>query len=325
MKTLQEIGEFGLIERISRMITTSPDVLESVGDDCAVLRFGDRKLLVSSDMAIEGNHFLRDSARPYDIGYKAAAAAISDIAAMGGSPLFCLVSLSCPGDTPVPFLESLYQGLNNLLSSFGVMLVGGDTTRAESKIFIDVVVLGEAKGDHLLKRSGAQEGDILAVTGHLGVSSAAVHAIENGIDAPRFVARHFAPQPRIVEGQWLARTRGIRAMIDVSDGLIQDAGHLAHAAGIGVDIDSSALLIDGALKLYGETHQVDPLDFVLSGGEDFELACAIDPLHADEVFRRYALEFRIPLTPVGRFTHEWEGARVDGQVSHLHGFDHFKA
>jgi len=296
MKTLREIGEFGLIERLSRMVTTSPDVLESVGDDCAVLRLGDRKLLVSSDMAIEGNHFLRDKARPYDIGYKAAAAAISDIAAMGGTPLFCLVSLSCPSDTPVSFLESLYQGLNNLLSSFGVTLVGGDTTRAEDRIFIDVVVLGEAKGDHLLKRKGAQEGDILAVTGHLGVSAAALHAIQHEIDAPQLITRHFAPQPRVVEGQWLARTRGVRAMIDISDGLIQDSAHLARAAGIGVDIDANAVLLEKELQQYADRHQLDPLDFVLTGGEDFELACAIDPLHADNVFRLYALEFRTPLT-----------------------------
>lgn len=323
MKTINDIGEFGMIDRIGRFGAQSMDVLTGIGDDCAVLRMGDRKVLVSTDMAVEGIHFERELATPYDIGYKCAAASLSDIAAMGGTPLYCLVSLSCPKDTEVAFIEALYQGISNLNSAYGVGLVGGDTTGAFDRITLDVQVIGEAKGSQVLRRKGAQAGDLLVITNTVGMSAAGLKAIRAGHSVPELIAAHYRPIPRITEGQWLAAHEGVHAMIDISDGLIQDAGHIAHANQLGVNLLTEKLHPAPSLEKYCWENNLDALSLMLSGGEDYELAFAVDRSKSKELFTLFNQEIRTPLCVVGEFTHDWTGVRVDGKVTDLHGFNHF--
>ena len=323
MKTIGEIGEFGLIDRIARFGAPSADVLTGIGDDCAVLRLGDRKLLVTTDMAVEGVHFRRDLATPYDIGYKSAAGALSDIAAMGGTPLFFLVSLSCPVDTEIAYIEAMYQGITNLTSAYGVSLVGGDTTRAHDRITLDVQMIGEAKGLHVLRRKGAQAGDLLAITNTVGQSAAGLKASMEGHEVPELLTAHYRPIPRITEGQWLAAHDAVHAMIDISDGLIQDSGHLARINQIGINIETDKLNPSPALSKYCWENNLNPIELMLSGGEDFELAFAVDAQECQSLFSLFKQEIRTPLRVIGRFTHEWTGVRVDGQPTNLHGFDHF--
>ncbi len=324
MQTVGELGEFGLIDRLTKLLPTSALVVEGIGDDCAVLRMHDRLLLVSTDLCLEDIHFRRDTLAPGQIGWKAAAASLSDIAAMGSIPLFSLVSLACPGNVKVSYIEELYRGMSNALSSFGAIIVGGDTTRSEQKIVIDVMIIGEPLGNRFLRRRGAIPGDLLAITGSTGASAAGLHAIQHGHAEPALVHAHATPHPRIAEGQWLCARPAIHAMIDISDGLAQDARHIANASGLGVNIAAARLPLIDPLAQYCAENRLDPLPFMLSGGEDYELAFALSPSDANETMNAFASEFTTPVTIVGEFTDEWTGGRLDGAPSLLTGFDHFK-
>lgn len=318
------MGEFGLIDRLERILPTSPLVIEGIGDDCAVLRFGEKQLLVSTDLFIENVHFRRDWAPPADIGWKAAAAALSDIAAMGGAPLFCLTSLACPADTPMQTIEEIYQGMSGALSRFGAVIVGGDTTRHDAGIVLDVVVIGETVGGRCLRRHGAEAGDRVIVTGHCGDAAAGLHALQRGHDAPELVQAHLHPTPRISEGQWLCRQPGVRAMIDVSDGLLQDLGHIASFSYLGIDVSAAALPVSAALARYAADSGQPPESFILHGGEAYELAFTVAATEADAVLASFHHEFRLETTAIGTVTDKWLGIRVDGVAVDASGYDHFK-
>lgn len=324
MKTLGDIGEFGLIDRIARLLPGSPNVIEGIGDDCAVVRVADHVLLISSDLFIEDIHFRRSSATAEDIGWKAAAAGLSDIAAMGGQPLFGLVALSCPADTDVQFIEEIYHGIANILSRFGAVVVGGDTSRAHGLVTLDVTVIGESQSRRFLRRKGACSGDLLVVSGFLGQAAAGLHALEHGQAAPDLIDAHLHPKPRLAEGQWLCNHPAIHAMIDISDGLLQDAGHLAAASRLGVNIDPERLPVSPSLDQYCRKLALDPTQVMLTGGEDYELAFAVDAKGHEQTIHDFHHEFRTQLTAVGEFTDEWEGVRIGGAPTELSGHDHFK-
>ncbi len=324
MRTVRELGEFGLIDRISRLLPSSPNVIEGIGDDCAILRVHDHLLLVSVDLFIEDIHFRRNL-EPEQIGWRAAASSLSDIAAMGGVPYFSLISLACPLDTPVGYIEALYRGMTSALSRHNTVIVGGDTTRSPQGLAIDVMVIGEAPAGRYLLRSNAVAGDLLAVTGPLGLSAAGLHALEHGIEAPALIRAHAEPHPRISEGQWLCANRWVHAMIDVSDGLLQDAGHIARTSGLGLDVHRAQIPVDDSLRAYAESAQIDPLEFALFGGEDYELAFALDPEDVPRFIDEFENQFNSKVAILGEFTGDWEGARIDGQPVSRTGFDHFKA
>lgn len=324
MRTLGEIGEFGMIERLTRVLPSSPGVIEGIGDDCAIVRISDRLLLVSCDMFVEDVHFRRSTAGPLDIGWKAAAAAVSDIAAMGGVPAYALVSLACPPDTGVVYLEQLCEGMAAALARSGAVIVGGDTTRSPGPLTIDVTVMGEPSGGRCLKRKGARHDDIVVVTGPLGLSAAGLHAAEAGHDEPELIDAHRRPKPRIAEGQWLCGKSCVHAMIDISDGLVQDLGHIAKANNVGVDLRKEALVPAPSLKRYCEKHSLDSLPFITAGGEDYELAFTVDMALAQELLTSFHKEFGWELTVVGELTGQWTGVRIDGEEPARTGFDHFK-
>ncbi len=323
MVILSELGEFGLIERMTRTLRRGGDVVEGVGDDCAVLRMGDRLLLATCDASIEDVHFRRLWAGPRDIGWKAAASAISDIAAMGGEARFVLAALSCPKETGVGFIEDLCAGLVEAVESCGAVLVGGDTTCSPGLIGIDVTVLGEAPGGRYLTRAGARPGDLVAVTGWPGQSAAGLMALDQGIDAPVLIQAHLRPVPRLREGRWLASHPCVHAMIDVSDGLLRDLGHIAERSRVGINVDSDLVPLSPALNGFDST-LCEPLEcLALSGGEDYELAIAVAPEEAKEVCRAFQDGFGLPLTVVGRVVDGWQGIKLDGEEPGPRGFDHF--
>jgi len=189
MSTLRDIGESGFIDRIANLLSASPEVIESVGDDCAVLRVGDRTLLVTCDLSIENVHFRRGAAAPEDIGWKAAAAALSDIAAMGGVPQFALTSVAAPAEMDADELEGIYRGMVDLVRHCGATIVGGDVTRSPDGLVLDVMVIGEAPEGRYTLRSGAKSGDMFAVTGWPGRSAAGLEALEGGEDLLLVIAR----------------------------------------------------------------------------------------------------------------------------------------
>lgn len=322
--TVQDLGEFGLIERIRQMLHTSPAVVEGVGDDCAVLRICERLMLVSCDLFIENVHFRRDFASADEIGWKAGASSLSDVAAMGGQPMFALISLACPPETKANYVQMLYRGLSAVLSRFGTVIVGGDTSVNKDALVLDVTVLGRGIGNRCLTRKGVRPGDVLAVTGSLGRAAAGLHAIENGHDAPDLRRAHTTPRPRVPEGQWLCSQPCAHAMIDISDGLAQDAGHMADASRLGVDIDPEKVVVAPELGDYCNAHGLNPLDFVLNGGEDYELAFAIDGEYAHKALDAFRNEFRTEVTIIGAFTTEWTGVRVCGDELSSTGYNHFR-
>lgn len=324
MSTLREIGEFGFIESIRKTVPQGAGVIQGIGDDCAVLALGGGTLLVSCDACIEDIHFSRDLATPEQIGWKCAAAAISDIAAMGGRPRYLVVALACPQDTRTEFLDGLFAGIQAAASHCGVSLVGGDTTRSPQALMLDFTVMGEPAGARWLGRSGAQPGDLLCVSGAPGCSAAGLFALQAKIDAPLLADAHLRPQPRIAEGQWLAAQDSVHAMIDLSDGLVQDAGRLADASGIGLDFLPEQLVVSPALESFRQVQGIELVDLMMTGGEDYELIVAVASEAQVALSRAFEERFQLPLAPVGRFCDSWQGVRIEGEDASRLGYDHFR-
>jgi thiamine-monophosphate kinase len=282
---LRDIGEFGLIARLTGGLELGPGVQVGVGDDAAVLTPSHgHKLIVTTDVLVEGLDFTAELSEPEDWGWKAVAANLSDLAAMGAEARWLVLALTVPGPTPVGTLERVYAGVGEACRAFGVALVGGDVS-AGPALSMAVTALGEAERPVL--RSGARPGDRLCVTGPLGAAAAGLGLLQLGDRAaaellgrfPGLAAAHRRPTPALAMGLALTRA-GATAMIDVSDGLAGDALHLAEASGVGVEVhDATVPLAHGVAEAAGLLG-LDPLELALGGGEDFVLAAAL-PRAAD--------------------------------------------
>jgi thiamine-monophosphate kinase len=242
---------------------------------------------------------------------------------MGGQPMFVLVALGCPLETKTNYIQTLYRGISAVVSRFGAVIVGGDTSVSREGLILDITALGQTVGNRCLNRKGARPGDVLAVTGPLGLSSAGLHALRNGHEAPALRHAHNNPRPRVPEGQWLCSQPFAHAMIDVSDGLIQDARHVCEASHLGVDLHPEKLVVTPELRAYCDEHGLDPLQFILKGGEDYELAFAMDGEYAEKAVEAFGNEFRTQVTVVGQFNTEWSGVRLGGEPMDEKGYDHF--
>jgi thiamine-monophosphate kinase len=345
---LEALGEFGLINLIRRRVKhRSPGVLLGIGDDAAVLGVEEgHPLLLTTDLLLEGVHFQRAWGRPRDLGRKALAVNLSDIAAMGGRPLHAILGLAIPPrGASLEELDALLAGLEEEAEAYGVTVVGGDTCASSSGLVLAVTVVGVLTTGRILSRSGARPGDGLWVTGVLGGAAAGLWALERGLrpGAPwpaglsrpawlgpeeeeaiqAAVAAHLTPAPRLAAGQALAGWA--TAMIDVSDGVASDVGHLCRESDIAATVLASRLPIHpGAVALARLSGQ-DVLDFALRGGEDYELlfTAAADPT---PVLAAAAPDLR--LTRIGEVSRG--PARVmlihaDGRSEPLAGgFDHFR-
>lgn len=325
MSSLSEVGEFGLIQRFTPFFDPDSDVLVGPGDDCAVIKSGDRCWLVSSDVSVEHVHFRREWYSFDQIGFKAAAVALSDIAAMGGAPKFLIVSMVIPPDCTPEELEELYIGLHRAAVRANAVVIGGDTSRSKSDLMIDVTVLGQAKPNQYLTRAGAEPGDFFLVTGNPGRSSAGLIALRNEMDLPNLVEAHHTPPARYGEGQWLAQQDTVKALIDISDGVVQDGGHIAEASGIGLAFTAASVAMDPELMdLCMETGDSVP-DLVFYGGEDYELGAAIAPDNCGELMKAFEKNFGYRAFILGEFTEADTGIIVDGVPPEFTGHDHFKS
>ena len=268
---LSSLGEFGLISRIADIARCEdPAVLCGIGDDCAVLDTGGpERLLVTTDAMVEGRHYRLDWLSPHEVGRRAADAAASDIAAMGGQPRFACASVGLPRDWPVARAEAVFDGLVSRLTAHGACLVGGDCVSCFEHSFIDLVVLGTCAQPWL--RSGARPGDVVAVSGSLGGSAAAIAAQMAKMAGIPCWERYAAPVARTEEAVAWHKAGGVQAAIDISDGLVQDAGHIATQSGVQIILHAWKLPVDtGAIEV-GQRLNEDPLNWALGGGEDFEL------------------------------------------------------
>jgi thiamine-monophosphate kinase len=309
------LNEFEVIRRISAGLPSPPpEVLVPIGDDCAVLRLGDRSWVAAADMLVSGHHF-RGWASPEDVGYKAVAVNVSDVAAMGGEPRFILVSGGAPDSGAV---LRCFRGVMEACEEFGLYPLGGDTTGADA-LTVDVSILGELSEPPVL-RSGARVGDLLAVTGELGASAAGFLALEGGVeDYGRLVGRHLRPVPRVRAGRAAARL-GANAMIDLSDGLASDVRHICRRSGVGCRVELGRLPVAEDTRRFAEAAGRDPEVLAATGGEDYELLIAAP----GEILDAVAEESEATLTVVGEVTREGVVFLRGGEpVEGLSGWDHF--
>ncbi len=311
-------GEFDFISEIREKFPSPAGVL-GIGDDCAAIpqRSGE-ETLVSTDMLIEGTHFLIDDITPYQLGWKAAASNFSDIAAMGGSPVGTFLALALPKDLPVKWSEEFLAGLHEISSKYGFPLLGGDTTASPEGVCICITVLGRAASGRSLKRSGAVVGDLVCVTGTLGDSAAGLSAILKGErrsdEVEYLVSRHYLPEPRVAEGIALAESGGVHSMMDISDGIGSDLRHIMKESKVGIEIDIDKIPVSNQLRLYCNRNNVDMYSFAAAGGEDYELLFSVAPEAEPSL--------KVEHTVIGRVTPGrslvWKGSDKD-----YVGFRHF--
>lgn len=330
-KVLREIGELGLIKRIRHWVAPShPDLIQGIGDDVAVIEMGDKALLVTTDILIEGIHFDRSWIDPYPLGKKALAVNLSDIAAMGGTPKYFLVSLGLPKSLPLSFISSFYLGLKEVGKRFRVDLIGGDTSLSQ-KIVINICLLGEGKIQNLLFRKGAKIGNALFVTGTLGDAALGLKIIQHkGLKGgPKgLIEKHLSPLPRIQLGQAIAERRWATAMIDVSDGLLMDTSHLLEESKVGARIWEDRIPLSRLYKKWIHSYSKDPYQIALCGGEDYELLFTA-PLEMKERISSLARSLKVPVNCIGEILPQKEGFHIIGKDGkeysppHL-GFEHFK-
>lgn len=290
-------GEFGFIDYIKTNFPAPKDAI-GIGDDCAVMPSGDGELLFSTDLLMEGVHFLKGESSAEDIGWKAAAVNLSDIAAMGGTPVATFLSIALPKDAQGDWAERFIEGYAQISRLYDVPLLGGDTTSSLRDIAVNVGILGRCPSGKRAMRSGAKPGDTIYVTGHLGDSAGGLQAILKGIDrndmVQTLIARHKRPVPRVNEGRALMDSGKVGAMMDISDGIASDLRHIMKASGVGAVVRLDRLPCSRQLLDVCKEHGWDIYELATSGGEDFELL-----LTGPEGLEN---ELDIPLYPIGHIT-----------------------
>jgi thiamine-monophosphate kinase len=326
----EAFSEFDLIRRMTGKVRIfSEDLRIGIGDDCGVISADpSHDLLLTSDLFVEKVHFDRRWFSLEQIGGKALRASLSDIAAMGGRPGFSLVGFAFPVSLSPKEAETVYGGIRDAAEKFGVTLVGGDLSRTEKEILLDIMLLGKVGKGRAVLRSGARPGDQIFVSGSLGEAFLGLKVLELGLtgpDAEILSRRQRVPEPRIALGQALGEHGFASAMIDVSDGLSSDLGHLCQASGVGARIEMRALPVSEAYRNVCTRLSMDTAAGVLHGGEDYELLFTIP---SDRLARFSQHEIPVPVSRIGEIVQDSEGVMVefsDGRSRALlpQGFNHF--
>jgi len=316
--TVADLGELAVVDRIIAATGQPPGVPVGPGDDAAVLACADGRVVVTTDMLVEGRHFRRDWSEPDDIGHKAAAENLADIAAMGATPTALVIALALPPTTEITWVDAFLAGLLEESARAGAALVGGDLVRGDA-ITIGVTALGDLGGRPPILRSGARAGDVIAVCGALGSAAGGLAVLSRGFRSPRaLVDAHRRPRPDYRAGV-RASDAGAHALMDVSDGLLLDGERMARASGVSIDFDSASLPRDDAVVTTASAYNLDPLTWVLGGGDDHALLAAFPP---DARLPEGFVAVGTAVDAIG------SGARVrvDGrEVEQVAGFEHFRS
>ena len=325
---LKEVGEFGLIERIRQATPKGRGVRIGIGDDAAWVECKNRSFLITSDLLIEGVHFSLKWTSFYGLGYKTLAVNLSDLAAMGGSTAYLILSLGIPVDFKTEDVEEFYRGIRTLASRSGVALVGGDTSAAK-RFFISASLVGHAPYKPITRRGG-KVGDDLYVTGTLGDSALGLKLLKKkggraNKERGYLISRHRFPTARLKAGTTLAQKHLARAMIDLSDGLLQDLSHLCKASSVGAVIWQEALPLSRAYRTFAG--KKTPL-YALTGGEDYELLFCLRPRDRSRL-ERVKKRLGVPITRIGKCVPSHEGIKVINPKGEplsisVTGYDHFR-
>jgi thiamine-monophosphate kinase len=331
---LKEIGEFGFIDRIAALGSIRPSgVIKGIGDDCAVCSLpGDNYLLVTTDLLVERVHFLLDWGPPEVIGSKSLAVNLSDIAACGGEPLDAFISIAVPDYIDVEWLDGFYRGMSDMAREHQVNLLGGDTAASKGHLIINVALTGIVPAEQVLYRHTAQPGNIMVLTGFTGESAAGSEILLSQSELPEAVAlplirAQLNPRPHVREGRFLAQSRACTAAIDVSDGLSSDLGHICKDSSVGAIIYQEKIPLSASLLQAAAKMEMDPMNWILHGGEDYVLLAAVRSDRIEELMRS-AAQKDILLIPIGEINDSgrMEMIRPDGTRHDLaaRGWDHFR-
>ncbi|MEE4310832.1 MAG: thiamine-phosphate kinase [candidate division KSB1 bacterium] len=337
MTDISKIGEFGLIDRIQNILpkAVGDDLLLGIGDDTAVISMDDsRAMLITCDIQVEGQHFDLSHISPYQLGRRAMAVNLSDIAAMGGTPTYALVSMGLPAHLPLSDFEDIFKGMRDQLNLYRAFVIGGNLSHTSREMVIDITMMGEAPVSGYLTRSGARIGDRIFMTGNLGMSAAGYHVLKKyGNTIPSelqsFVKAHLQPEPRVHAGRAIAKFSGATAMIDLSDGIAGDLNHVCTNSGVGAELFEDKLPVTDQLRELAHRLDLSLQELVLSSGEDYELLFTAEPDTTQDTINQIAEAGQVAVTEIGVITSAKEGIRLnttDGKMQQLEpvGWDHFK-
>ena len=336
-ETLAGLGEFGLIARLEDLLgrqgRAAPGVVLGLGDDTAILRpQPGNELLVTCDTLVAGRHFLPGVIAPQELGRRAMAVNLSDIAAMGGQPLYALVSLGLQAQTLVAEVEQIYQGFLTELNPWGAAVVGGNITKTEGPVFIDVTLIGQIAAGRALRRAGGRAGDAILVTGHPGQAAAGLRQLRQTPQQadPELRRAYLPPTPRLAAGQAVALSGLANAMIDISDGLLGDLNHICEQSRAGALIEAARLPVSPALATAARAWGLDPLELVLGDSDDYELIITCAPERVPALTAAFGAVGDLALSLIGHLTPAGQGLRLleaNGQLRRLspRGWDHFSS
>ncbi|SDC54246.1 MULTISPECIES: thiamine-phosphate kinase [unclassified Candidatus Frackibacter] len=332
---VSEIDEFKLINRLSNLVKSNSSKIElGIGDDGAVINNqNDQQTIITTDMLIEGTHFLKDKVSPFQLGYKSLAVNISDIVAMGGRPTYLTISLGLPKSTTVKYIEDIYNGINNLAQEYKISVIGGDTTSSPNDLIININLLGEVPKGEYISRSNAQVGDSILVTGNLGASKAGLEILLSANyqklkeEYPYLINKHLEPQPRLSEMQLVKKQFNITSMNDISDGLASELHEITSASKVGALIYEEMIPISHSTKELAQNLNKSTLDYALFGGEDYELLFTTPASQSQKVKEKIETELDTQISIIGEITTLDKGINLikeDGKVKvKKQGYNHF--
>lgn len=327
--------EFSLIKKITANIPQiNKNVIIGVGDDCAVIKESeDKYLLATCDAYAAGVHFLPQYTEPETIGQKAISVNVSDIAAMGGTPSYCLVSLIIPKSLPQTYVEKLYQGINNACLQYKIQIIGGNISQGDTLI-INIFMLGHVAPEQLILRSGAKPGDKVLVTGNLGSGLGGLIALKNTkLRLPKnvragLIKKYTTPLPRLEEAKVLSKLQTTTSMIDISDGLTSDILHICSQSNVSVQIFADSLPVSEEIKLLAKQMKKNPYDVALASGDEYELLFTAASQNAEEIIQKIREKTGTDVTVIGEIVGKDKGNWIiykDGIKKTLKplGWNHF--
>jgi len=330
---LKEIGEFGFIERFKPYFNDLlNEGLIGIGDDCAIIRANDEEdYIITTDLLMEDVHFLRHAISPFQLGYKSLAVNLSDIAAMGGTPVASFLSFAIPKDLDVEYLDQFMEGYHELSKKYNTALLGGDTTKSLKHLAINVAVIGKCPKGKARKRGDAKAGDVICVTGNLGDSAGGLQFLLDGITSKSneyLLNKHHQPEPRINEGLFLSQYSGVNAMMDISDGISSDLKHIIKASNVSAEVEIQSIPISGDLKNESAKNNWNAIELATSGGEDYELLLTVSAAEFEQIQTDFESEFHKPLIKIGTIIQgtpqiHWVNNGQSVELSST-GFNHFK-
>jgi len=334
--TVENLGEWAVIERLTAGLRKVRKVELDIGDDAAIFDLGGgKRIAATTDMMVEGVHFRRKYSTPYEIGWRVMASGLSDLAAMGATPTFALISLALPSRTSLKFAESVYAGIGDIGQIFYAAVIGGDTVRSPRGVTVSVSMIGEIRHRRYLTRSGALPGDAVLVTGFPGASAAGLEVLQNSQGPaaarrkyPTLVSAHNRPYPRVDEGLFLAEHPAVHSLIDISDGIASEIHHICRAGGVGAILHRGDFPYAEEMKAAARRSEGVLERWALEGGEDYELMFTVEANRLSDFMSAWKKEFVTPCTSIGRIEPADKGVRLrygrrTRELSPA-GYDHFR-